>query len=457
MKRKKLNEVKIGDTLYCIARGQNGSVDIVPLTVKNVITNGPIIDLGIYSKEAIIIKEKVPNSPEAEGQFVIDQYYRGDECFSSKYGIYTTYEEAYQDAIEELKEEHQNYQLELKNLVKREESVMNSLVSLLKSPKTSKSHENTESEDERIRKRIKYFINATSKGELEKYAIIKEDAIDWIEKQGEQKPAEWHREDEQNLNACLGYILDEFLRRWLTDVIHAKYDKPADTVEPKFHEGEWVVSPNGVYWHIDAIRDGRYQVSSDSGKSTEWSLDTNIYHRFTIQDAKDGDVLVASDGSIFILKDTIDGVCKHYVALTTYDVVKFNEGLEHYWETTSSVHPATKEQREKLEKAMADAGYTFDFEKKELKKIEQPKQEWSEEDESWFKEIELMCLNFSNDTGYRGKFFTWLKSFKDRVQPQNRWKPSDNQIKALKWVLQNIPYNIHKEEISGLLDQIKGL
>lgn len=34
-------------------------------------------------------------------------------------------------------------------------------------------------------------------------------------------------EDEQNLNACLGYIPDEFLRRWLTDVIHTK-DKKAD-------------------------------------------------------------------------------------------------------------------------------------------------------------------------------------------------------------------------------------
>ena len=32
--------------------------------------------------------------------------------------------------------------------------------------------------------------------------------------------------------------------------------------------------------------------------------------------------------------------------------------------------PATKEQRDTLEKAMTDAGYTFDFEKKELKKIE---------------------------------------------------------------------------------------
>jgi hypothetical protein len=40
----------------------------------------------------------------------------------------------------------------------------------------------------------------------------------------QQKPTEWHREDEQNLNACLGYIPDEFLRKWLTDIIHIKYE-----------------------------------------------------------------------------------------------------------------------------------------------------------------------------------------------------------------------------------------
>ena len=62
--------------------------------------------------------------------------------------------------------------------------------------------------------------------------------------------------------------------------------KSADKVEPKFKVGEWVVSPNGVYWHIDAIRDGRYQVSSNSGTINDWSLEANIYHRFTIQDAK---------------------------------------------------------------------------------------------------------------------------------------------------------------------------
>lgn len=65
------------------------------------------------------------------------------------------------------------------------------------------------------------------------------DAYTWLEKQGEQKPVEWHSEDEQNLNACLGYIPDEFLRRWLKDVIHAKYDKPTDKVEPSEQKSNW--------------------------------------------------------------------------------------------------------------------------------------------------------------------------------------------------------------------------
>ena len=52
---------------------------------------------------------------------------------------------------------------------------------------------------------------------------------------------------------------------------------------------------------------------------------------------------------------------------------------------------------------------------------------WSEEDESWFKELELMALSFSNDVSYLKKFFDWLNSLKDRYT----WKPSDEQTKAL--------------------------
>ena len=84
-----------------------------------------------------------------------------------------------------------------------------------------------ESDDDKI---LEKLINLVKKShEQGGYALHKWEAdemLAWLEKQG-QKPAEWHREDEQNLNACLGYIPDEFLRRWLTDIIYAKHDKSA--------------------------------------------------------------------------------------------------------------------------------------------------------------------------------------------------------------------------------------
>ena len=131
---KKLNEVKAGDTLYCLAYSQNGesSIDIVPLTAKEVITNGPDVERKIYSKEAIIIKEKVPNSPEKEGEYVIDQYYRGDECMSYSSGIYTTPEEARKNAIKELESRFAQTQKEMKDIEQRQNNIVKSLIRLNK-------------------------------------------------------------------------------------------------------------------------------------------------------------------------------------------------------------------------------------------------------------------------------------------------------------------------------------
>ena len=88
-----------------------------------------------------------------------------------------------------------------------------------------------ESEDEKT-KRILHSISSKMSFHLrdifteEEFQCFDAWSNAWLEKQG-QKSAEWHREDEQNLNACLGYIPDEFLRRWLTDIIYAKCDKSA--------------------------------------------------------------------------------------------------------------------------------------------------------------------------------------------------------------------------------------
>jgi hypothetical protein len=91
------------------------------------------------------------------------------------------------------------------------------------------------------------------------------------------------------------------------------------------------------------------------------------------------------------------------------------------------IHPATKEQREQFEKAMTDAGYTFDFEKKELKKIEQKSTAWSEEDEMRFNNIFTLLEGLPLSQN-------WFKSLKDRVQPQLKqgWSEEDeNRINRL--------------------------
>ena len=79
---------------------------------------------------------------------------------------------------------------------------------------------------------------------------------------------------------------------------------------------------------------------------------------------------------------------------------------------------------------------------------------WSEEDESWFKEMDLMCLYFSKDTDYRAEFSTWLKFLKDRYT----WKPSDAQMIALNDVITNGKLsNANERILKGLQEQLKKL
>lgn len=85
---------------------------------------------------------------------------------------------------------------------------------------------------------------------------------------------------------------------------------------------------------------------------------------------------------------------------------------------------------------------------------------WSEEDEKMLKWLcrivhsqrvkGVITLKEESELG------EWMDKWLNH-NPHTHWKPSDEQIIALRWVLNNVPYNKHKEEISGLLDQIKEL
>ena len=121
-------------------------------------------------------------------------------------------------------------------------------------------HELRENEDERIRNLIIDLVNARANDN------DVEPMISWLEKQGEQKHA--------------------------------------DKVEPKFKIGDWIACKGLNTALIINIDDDKYEVEFiDGNKGFPYIayVDRN-FHLWTIQDAKDGDVLVASDGSIFLFK-----------------------------------------------------------------------------------------------------------------------------------------------------------
>jgi len=278
--------------------------------------------------------------------------------------------------------------------------------------------------------------------------------------------------------------------------------KPTNKIEPKFHEGEWIISNDkkSTYQVIEVKR-GIY-VIRDNVDNHEYHIGIEECEKsgrlFTIQDAKDGDVLVASDSSIFIFKEVRGSSCKHYIALTSDNEIQVNTKLDKFWETARGVKPSTKEQRDTLLKAMDDAEYTFDFGKKELKKIEKKSQRmvsaeakealydkptdeemkellrteyekgradaiaemkssWSEYDMS---KVQRICEYLNEAKKYYADItevrdcIDWLKSIKDRYT----WKPSDEQMKALKYVAYHLmPDTNYREEMFSLYEDLKKL
>ena len=265
------------------------------------------------------------------------------------------------------------------------------------------------------------------------------------------------------------------IQSWIAWLEKQSEQKPDDKVEPKFKVGDWVVDI--LYdkaMQVLFLEDDGYEL--DNGIWVPYTDAKERVHLWSIKDAKDGDVLVASDGSIFIFKEVDDNTCKHYIALTADKVIKVNVGLKHFWETSRAVHPATKEQRDLLFSKMKEAGYEWDAEKKGLEKIhvidegkaeidycftkmmngEKVSSVWTEEDEKMVKDI-IAAI----DTLYYHGMVNWLKSLKERVQcSQTKWKPSEEHIRYLQAVVNDV-HNIGSESCSialrDLLGQLKKL
>lgn len=197
-----------------------------------------------------------------------------------------------------------------------------------------------ESEDERVRKAIVEALSRQGYSEniLENWGVSYEEAIAWLEKQSEEKPA--------------------------------------NKVDPKkFKVGDWVIVQGKTLYQIKQVTElpnNHYQYWTTDG---HWFGDGTEAYLWTIQDAKKGNILQADKYTLIFdsLTKDIDG---NTVISSWYycDTKNFYYGMgpsQPNLLIIEDVVPATEEQCDLLFQKMKEAGYEWDAEKKELKKIEQ--------------------------------------------------------------------------------------
>lgn len=218
---------------------------------------------------------------------------------------------------------------------------------------------------------------------------------------------------------------------WDAEKLEPKILCQPEVVEPKFNEGEWIISDNvDEDYHIckiTGVKNGGYMIESAYGYKgyNLFGVFDKAYRLWDITDAKNGDVLVSRAPFIY-------GKQRPYGGLNWYNG-KFIKASNYVFKD-SPVHPATKEQRDLLFAKMKEAGYEWLEETKELKKIEQ-KPAWTEGDEKQLNDIIELLPNLTNR-------HNWLKSLKDRVQPEQEWNEEDKKM---------LNSFLHKVEICNLL------
>lgn len=148
---------------------------------------------------------------------------------------------------------------------------------------------------------------------------------------------------------------------------------PIDKVEPKFHKGEWIVWQNKCY-KVNYNGCG-YELIDQNGLSTSLeygTIDENAHLWDIIKDAKDGDILV-NGSNIFIFSHLSDTRAMGYCHINLDDGRFYDDKdkTECFGLIDTVFSPATEEQRNLLFAKMKEAGYQWDAENKELKKIEQ--------------------------------------------------------------------------------------
>lgn len=194
-----------------------------------------------------------------------------------------------------------------------------------------------------------------------------------------------------------GNYYDGVLRALRVDELYKLQEKqgkqkPADKAQPKFKVGDWITNSIETVQITGYDIDYGYQVNY---KCKLQHRDTDIiekeYHLWTIQDAKDGDVLVDNYAIIIFRKignHVLDDVVDFYICYSfEKGIIIQRHNLHCGFIDSVFFKPATKEQSDMFFQKMHEAGYEWDFEVKELNKIEKKPACSEEEKQLLFKDL----------------------------------------------------------------------
>ena len=193
-------------------------------------------------------------------------------------------------------------------------------------------------------------------------------------------------------------------------------EKSEEKPEPRFKVGDWVIAKDdgGTAWLITAIgsnySDYSMVSSRGSAECVDYSYVDNNYRLWTLQDAKDGDVLECYDDYIFIYNNSciLQAYCYYCIAKGKFCI----KDPTHYPEwRMQSVKPADNEQREFFFTKMKEAGYEWDANQKKLKKQDEPK-DYNSIDPHFGKPIETEPKDYNSIDPHFGKPIDTKSKFK---------------------------------------------
>ena len=230
-----------------------------------------------------------------------------------------------------------------------------------------------------------------------------------------------------------GNVGDRAVMHFAFDNPHLRLvQKPTNKIEPKFKVGDWIINNDkrlAVPMQILTIEE--YGYATSMGYTSFDKVKTD-YHLWTIQDAKDGDVITNGETVVIFkcFEELYNQYLVAYIGLDTGGTIQITN--ERWSLGIDKAKPATKEQRDFLFQKIKEAGYEWDAEKKELKIVDWSKHikyepngpstlekfKMSEENEDALDiAIRIIQNGGDNCAGIldSNKALNWLKSLKDRV------------------------------------------